>query len=204
MKNSSYLIILILIFCSCTSQKVIHGVYSENWYDTYHSISLNPDKTFNFIFKEGLLFDSISGNWSVSKNKLILNSSLTIHDTKSFLEERKCDTCQKGINICVVDFKSKNEMQYVSISAFKQEKIITEVATNENGNAIIKNQEVDSINVDFVGYNSFTFVPSNDYNKIFVINMKLEELKRYVMTNEVWKIKKDRIVSPEGLILMKN
>ncbi len=132
-----------------------------------------------------------------------MNSFLTLKDTKSFLENRICDTCQEGFNIKVVDFESKVDLQYASLSAFNQGNLVLELTTNEQGNAIIKNQELDSIRVDYVGYNTFTFIPNNT-TKLFVINMKLEELSRYVITDEVWKIKKNSILSPEGLRLTKN
>jgi len=94
-------------------------------------------------------------------------------------------------------------LQYASIYAYYRGNIISEISTNENGNAIIKNQQVDSLKIDYVGFNSFTFMPNSGNNKLFVINMKLEELNRNVITNEVWKIKKNRIVSPEGQSLKK-
>lgn len=203
MKLSSYLIILVFIFYSCTSQKIAHGVYFENWHDSYHSLKLNPDSTFIYTFKEGLLFDSISGKWRIVKSKLILNSFLSFKDTKSFLEYRICDTCHEGFNIKVIDFESKVDLQYTSLTAYNQGNVVSELATNEIGNVIIKNQEVDSIKVDYVGYDSFTFMPNYNADSLIIINMKLEELRRKVITDGVWKIKKNQLVSPKGFVLRK-
>ncbi len=194
---------IILTLSSCINKRIIHKSYSEKSFEHELMLILKSDSTFLFLCKGCMSWDSISGNWSISKNKLILNSFLSLQDTKSYLEDRFCDTCHEGINIKVIDFETKVDMQYASISAFNRGVLISEATTNENGIATFKRQDIDSIKVDYFGYNSLTFMPGNDNKKLFIINMKLEKLNRYVMTNEVWRIKKNKVVSPVGLVLIK-
>lgn len=193
-----YVILLLLAtITSCSYNLKPKANYSH--YDL--TLNLNPDSTFMYLCHGCMAWDTIKGKWRLEGNKVVLNSYFTNNDTKSFSESNQCDTCGEGINIKVIDFESKVDMQYASISAFKQKRIISEVTTNENGTAIIKRKDVDSIKVDYVGYNSLTFKPVNFNTKLYVINLKPEQLNRFVITNEKYKIKKNRIVSPEGFIL---
>lgn len=193
-----YVILLLLAtIASCSNYLKPKTNYSH-----YHlTLNLNPDSTFIYLCHGCLAWDTIKGKWKLEGNSVVLNSYMTKNDTKSFSESKQCDTCGEGINIKVIDFESKIEMHYARITAFKQEKIICEEMTDNNGNAIIKNQEIDSIMVDFIGYNTYTLANGIERSKLFIINLKPEQLNRYVITNEKWKIKKNKIVSSEGFIL---
>lgn len=164
------------------------------------TLNLYPDSTFIYICHGCLAWDTIKGKWKLEDDSVVLNSYMTKDDTKSFSESKQCDTCEEGINIKVIDFESKTGLNYASISVFTQEKIICQVTTDNSGNAIIKNQEIDSIMVDFIGYSSYTLTHGIDSSKLYVISMKPEQLNRYVITNERWKIKKNKIVSSVGFI----
>jgi len=203
MKKLIFLIISFLIFYSCTSHKIIQGIYFDRWFDTYHSLTLNPDSTFTFIIKEGLQKDSISGTWRIAKNKLILNSYITTKDTRSFHQNMKCDTCIVGIHIKVIDFETRYELQYAHLNAFIKGKIIQDETANQMGNVLFIDEKIDSIRVAFVGFNSYTLIPDKNDNNLYYVNMKLEELNRKVIENEIWKINKNLIVSPEGFKLLK-
>ena len=203
MKQLLYLIIVLLSFYSCKSQDIIFGEYKDSTFDTKHILRINSDSTFYFFWKSGLANDSIKGKWRINKNKLILNSFITKHDTRSFHESIKCDTCNYGIYIKVVDFTTKNELQYSNLTAFHKGMLVLEETTNNKGNVVINIEKVDSIKVEYIGFNSYTFVLNKLDNNLYYVNMMTEELNRKIVDNEIWKIKKNQLIAPNGLILKK-
>lgn len=203
MKYNLFIIFFVFSLSSCINKKIIPGSYFDKSLGHELVLEINLDTTFLYLCKGCMSWDSISGNWRLSNRKLTLNSFLSLENTCSFFEEKICDTCQDGIDIKVIDFESKADIQGAIISTFKQGNIFTKVTTNNKGIAVIKDQKIDSVRVDYVGFDSIVFTPNDDTQKLFVINMKSEELSRAVITNEVWKVKKGKIVSPKGFILKK-
>ena len=203
MKYKIIIFFVALFLNSCINQRIIHKSYIENSYGHELVLNLKSDSTFLFLCKGCMSWDSISGMWRANKNKIILNSFLKKQDTKSYHECVKCDTCNEGIYINVMDFAEKSKLPFSIVTAFDKGSIVLEETTNKYGIAIINDAEIDSIIVEYIGFNPYTFVPDINVNNLYNVNMKKENLNREVIDNEVWKIRKNKIISPEGLSLMK-
>lgn len=197
MKYTKFL--LILIIYSCTNQRILYDNYDNNSLE----LKLKSDSTFLFLCNGCMSWDSISGVWKTDKKRLVLNSFITKKDTRSFNESIKCDTCINGIYVKTIDYISKYGLELSLITVFKEGKPVFKYKTDNDGNVIINDENIDSLKVEYVGFSSRTFVPDKSRNTLNVVNMKPEELNRKVIENEIWKIKNGYIVSPEGFKLIK-
>ncbi len=203
MKQLIYIILVMLSFHSCKAQGIALGEYKNSTFDTQHILMLNADSTFSFFWKEGLVSDTAEGTWSVNRNKLTLNSFITKQDVQSFHEIVNCDTCKNESFVKVIDFTTKEEIPYSRLIIFDKGVVILDEVANIEGSAKVNFENIDSIQVENIGFNSYSFVPDKNNNSFYKVSMKPEELNRKVIDNETWKVKKVQLISPNGIILKK-
>jgi hypothetical protein len=89
-KKYLYLFILELIFIgnSCNSERNITGTYRSNFAEMgffSSKLKLKPDSSFEYYFRGDLIFDTATGNYCISKRKLILTYDQTPIDTSQFV-----------------------------------------------------------------------------------------------------------------------
>lgn len=193
--NHNYLIMLLvlLIIQSCNVlHKVnnIEGDYSNKWYDTQHELKLYNDNSFVFFIKEGLSADTIRGKWNVEGKQLLLEAN----NSQSFYKVIKCDTC-KNKYLEVYDSHNKEKL-----TAYY--KAYVKGVLEEEGDTDLMvelSRNIDSIQVETLGYSSLGFEVDKNKNKIEVF---LSKPGSNLLENEFY-IKANKIKVANGLILEK-
>lgn len=187
------MLLVLLIIQSCNVlHKVnnIEGDYSNKWYDTQHELKLYNDNSFVFFIKEGLSADTIRGKWNVEGKQLLLEAN----NSQSFYKVIKCDTC-KNKYLEVYDSHNKEKL-----TAYY--KAYVKGVLEEEGDTDLMvelSRNIDSIQVETLGYSSLGFEVDKNKNKIEVF---LSKPGSNLLENEFY-IKANKIKVANGLILEK-
>ena len=189
------------VFSGCITTK--ESVFGDYEYSTHYrllNVELYQDSSFRLINRIGLLMDTISGTYSAADKRLILNSYINEFNTKAKILLNNCDTCKNNIPVQVKDLLTHDVLP-ARITLFKDNKIITVIDCNFEGRANLFHSSVDSILVDFLGYESFS--SAIDFKSDISIQVYLisSAVKRNMINNENWRYKKNSLVTPAGHIL---
>lgn len=82
MRHSFIATLIFIVTLSCVREKYIgtkdvSGTYiGPHVYDTYATIELNDDLTFEYLWHQGLNGGTTIGTWKLAGNKIILNSDM--------------------------------------------------------------------------------------------------------------------------------
>lgn len=193
--SHNYLIILIVLLIT-QGCNVLHkvndiaGNYSNKWYDTQHELILRKDNSFIFFIKEGLLTDTIKGKWSIEGKQL----SLEANNKQSSYKAIKCDTCN-NLYLEVYDSRDKEKL-----IAFYKAYVKGVVKYEGNTDLPVKLPiNIDSIQVETLGYSTLSFEVDKNKNKIEVF---LSKPGSNLLENEFY-VKGNKIKITNGLILEK-
>jgi hypothetical protein len=195
MRNNKILILLIINIliqgCAILHKPTdIAGYYSNNWYDTQHELDLHKDYSFVFYLKAGLFADTIRGKWSVVGKQLTLEANYK----PSYFSAAECDSCRHF---------------YLEVyDSHTMEKLIAHYNAYFEG--IVKDKgykvspielqiNIDSIQIESLGYNSLSFRVDEKFNKI---NVFLSKPKNKILMNKFY-IKRKSIKVTNGLIMEK-
>ncbi|MGE5428582.1 MAG: hypothetical protein ACM3O8_11855 [Methylococcaceae bacterium] len=166
-------------------------------YETKHDLSLFKDSSFQYILKEGLACDTILGNWNVLENKRII---LSPKKTKNYHNESKCDTCAGKFYIKTYSLPDSYELNKPVVKVYNKGTIIEDGIINSLGNVIM--QKADSIQINYFGFEPYTFTPQNK-NGVIVNVFLIEEQQGVLQRDRILKIKKSKLVTEKGLELKK-
>jgi len=67
----NYSILLLLLF-GCQNQSNVNGKYESFWGETYFALELLPKNKYKYKIEGHLAFDNLEGEYSISKDTLIL------------------------------------------------------------------------------------------------------------------------------------
>jgi hypothetical protein len=181
---------------SQTVKLVGHYVEGES-YGTRHDLNLLKDGSFLYIVKEGLACDTISGDWTVLENKQII---LTSKKTEDYHIETKCDSCSGKYYIRTYALPDNYELKKPNVKVYDKGTIIEDGIINIVGTAIMNN--ADSIQINYFGFQPYTFIPHNK-NNVIVNVFLIEEQQRVLQRDRILKIKKRNLVMENGMVLKK-
>ena len=197
MKKFIFIIILFCLSCNQFKYNRLVGKYKyiqPNFY--YGEMELKADSIFNFYYQAGLMSSHVTGKWNLDNNKLILNSSMQ-PDTDSILVQESYNENQSQIKIYVRD--KKEEPLGAAFVYFNNDTKIG-VACDDDGNLFIPDTlRLNSIHINYIGeiYNyAIKFPNSNNFNIHVNFNPKYEWYRFFI--NEIWDIKKKKIINPNG------
>lgn len=206
MQKKFYIPLLVVyvntVLCSCSVHKHLDdnicGIYEHVFFDGFHRIYLASDKSFIFSFREGLLNDTVKGEYSLSENNkyIILTPEFTTNHIETI-----CDSCSGGLylNCCAVEDSSSLMVRYgiydcgslVKKTDLQPEQVHVDIP------------EIDSICVFFIeGWSSsYTIIPTQMQN----IRIDIYASRYRTMTEpEKWKVKRNKlIILPYGIVLKK-
>lgn len=197
-----YSFLLLLILTSCCNKPLV-GIYKDESRGTFHSITLFDDSTFSYKSEEGQIDDSSEGKWTKRRCNLILNSFISYEDICSYYITEHCDTCSEGINGIIAFHGSEMPVYYAIIKCYSEGKVLIENTSCFDGKFKIEEANIDSLRIEFVSLDPISFIPNNRDSILYKVVMKDERLERKVILNEVWKIKKNKLIYQKGLILRK-
>jgi len=202
MKN--FLLVLVTIFSiivGCrTTKNPVFGEYENSSIFSHLNIFIYQDSTFRLIYRNGMLGDTICGTWDINHKYLILNSYINKFNTKGKAIFNICDTCGNTIPIQVKDIFTLDGVP-ARITSIKDNKIIGETDCNLNGNAILFHSPVDSLYVDYLGYESFALDIKDESYIAILVYLISNEVKKNMINNERWSYKSKYLTTPEGQLI---
>lgn len=177
MKTTIITSICALIFANMVFAQIVEGEYHKD----LDFINFNSDSV-NFQIKsnDGLIVDlHSSGTYDVFEEYLIIKAGQYqgINSTYSVIENKK-DIAQ--ITVADIDKKA-----IIGVNVFLYDNsgnLVYVTTTNENGIAIIENKLTEGkITLSLVGYDTFKFNFSNDYNyRVKLMNFEIIENKTVI------------------------
>ena len=93
--KSKFLIILLILFSSCISNKLVYTNY-ESKKNSYFNISIEKNNIFQYSSRQGLISLKSKGNWVKNNDTLILNSFELYK--KNYIKLLKQKTIDSNIN----------------------------------------------------------------------------------------------------------
>jgi len=194
MKRIFQIIILISsLTCFSQSESDLIGIWKYHVGYFEQTLTLNPDNTYQFSNVGDLHNDKSIGIWKLNGYKLILNS-LKQKPEETIVIAKNLDS------ITGVKFSIHNESGFpIPIPQIKiksREGIIDTLMTTEGGlYSLHELNNIQEFKVSFVGFKDAVW-KGNKHMNYFEIIM-VDELDNYIyQTNEIWKIKGDKIFSP--------
>lgn len=187
---------LLIVSCN-TTNKLALGEYEYASEFRSRKIVLYPDSTFRLIYRNFMIIDTIYGFWQTKYNHVILNSYFNNLNTQGKVIFTKCDTCENKIPVIVKDLFS-NESICANITSINKDRKIEQINCDLNGTANLTILPIDSLIIDFLGYESLFIGISK--NAKLAINAYLvnNDVKRKIVNNEKWKVKYKCLISPNG------
>lgn len=189
-----YLMFELFSFTNCQISKLGSHYVDKNSYETKHDLSLFNNGSFQYTIKEGLLYDTISGNWEFLRNKQII---LKPWKMENYRIESKCDTCAGKFYIKTFALPDKDEIKKPSVKVYYDGAVLDTGINNNPEDVRIQN--ADSIQINYLGFEPYMFTPQNR-NDVIVNIFLIEEQQRLLQRDIILKIKKNKLVSDEGLI----
>ncbi|MGB1241334.1 MAG: hypothetical protein ACPG49_02360 [Chitinophagales bacterium] len=206
---------LILIFCgtmlfsACSTSKQIpisqlYGKYYwqiTHPYDVGANIQLNSDKTFEYNWREGLLWGTTFGVWELKKNTLILNSNKqpekTNKETHNLLIQPSAK--ENELEVKLID-KKTNEPLFLAICLLKYNStVIEEVLSDEFGVCILtKYKQAKKLHISSLGCKDLEVSLDSLTGNSYTIEIPCNLFSYYnYFTNRKWRIKGNRIYDPK-------
>ena len=202
MVKSKFFLITYILFgffslSNCQTIK-LSGHYLENaTYGTKHDLNLFENGSFQYIIKEGLACDTILGDWNVKGSKRIILSPKKI---ENYHRELKCDTCSSRLYIRTYALLDSYELTKPSVKIYSKGGIIEDGIINPIEGVIM--QKVDSIQIDYFGFEPYMFMPQNKDDAIVSVFL-IEEQSELLQKDRILKIKKSKLITEQGTTLRK-
>jgi len=193
----TYLLFGVFSLSNCQTVKLVGHYIGGVSYGTKHDLRLFKDGSFQYILKEGLACDTILGDWNVLENKRMI---LSPKKTENYHNESKCDTCAGKFYIKTYALPDSYELNKPIVKVYDKGSIIEDGIINSLGDVIM--QKADSIQINYFGFEPYTFTPKNK-NNVIVIVFLIEEQQRVLQRDKILKIKKSKLVTEKGIVLKK-
>ena len=192
MKNSAYLLLLLLLFSCGPTKKSVVGTYNRYWgFENYSSLKLKPDNLFEFSGQEGMSFLKTSGNWKVDRNKLFLNSFPDTIKAKKSIIIHETIVPSDSIFLVVLD-NNREALPGASVVIYNpSDSLVT--STNIDGTTKLPVQQYDSIQISFIGFTPVTYKGKNNMLKL---QLGLSPLPEFRLEKEVWTIRRNKLLDP--------
>jgi hypothetical protein len=195
------LVIICVTLMGCrTTKNPVFGEYEKSSNFSHLNIFIYQDSTFRLIYRNGMLGDTIFGKWIINHKYLILNSYINEFNTKGQVLFNSCDTCGNVIPVQVKDLFTHDGIP-ARITSIKNNKIIGETDCNLNGSANLFHSSVDSIFVDFLGYEPLSLAINKESDVSILVYLISNEIKRNMINNEKLSCKSKYLKTPEGKLI---
>ncbi|MEZ4886978.1 MAG: hypothetical protein R3E32_19770 [Chitinophagales bacterium] len=199
---------IIIAACSTSKQIPISEISGKYYWqityphDVWANIQLNPDRTFKYCWRQGMICGTTLGTWELSKNTLVLNSEKQPKkkDKETFNLIMNPLTNKEGLEIKLIDEESKVSLLYAKCLLMNESKLIEETTTDEFGVCMLsKFRQAEKLHIQSLDYGNIEIssieLTGNDYTIELFLN---HELNRYeYFTNRKWRIKGNRIYDPK-------
>ncbi|NEV95065.1 carboxypeptidase-like regulatory domain-containing protein [Psychroflexus sp. YR1-1] len=200
--RTSFTILTILIFISCSSTKNLttdHIIGKYQWNGIYgigSTIELKADQTFEYNWQTGLIRGTTFGTWEKDGTQITLNSNLQPPENGienfEIIETEK----NKSDSLLIKVIGSDNESVPFAACVLKQNTTtLTGASTDFQGETKLPKLEADSLIISFIGYKTIRHrLDSSVSTYVF----KMEEENEYYeyFTNEKWTYKNERLYDP--------
>ena len=189
----SFLIGVLISFSAIAQNDTL--IYEFINYDLWSKMTLNPDSTFKFEWKQGLLRGTTEGKWQSKRKKLVLTSELQPTIQSYEVIESK-ENLKHGTMFKLLD-NANDPLPFAIVGMHKKGELIATAQTELEGIATSVNSDFDSLSVNYVGYPKVRYqVKDSLANSFVIIFDEWDEMYRY-FTGEKWKLKKDRLYDPQ-------
>ncbi|MBL7976952.1 MAG: hypothetical protein JNN12_01330 [Bacteroidetes Order II. Incertae sedis bacterium] len=196
---ANIMILLGMLGCNPT-QHIVGNYYSDNKSIINRVLKINQDGSFNYYAQGDLIDASSFGTWKISYDKkLILNSD---------------ESLKTGVIDCVEEYSSPIELLSVKLidegglplgyaGVLLNEDGTNGFAVDENGYGSIKFNDLKILTISYLG-NKYEYILSNPKNNKLTITIRLQSNESIFFNNEIWKVRKNKLINNNNLILRKN
>jgi len=187
-----------VVFCSnCQTVEYVGRYVGGESYETRYELRLYKNGSFQYVLKEGLACDTILGVWDVVENKIIV---LRPEKFESYHIELDCDTCSGVFYIKTYSLHEDDKLNYPDVCVYSKGGVIAEGITNSIEHVVM--QKADSIQINYVGFESYVFIPQKRYNTVAEVYL-IEEKQMFLQIDITLKIRKNKLVTESGMKLKK-
>ncbi len=189
---------MLLSIIGCHSTKNIIGNYSsESKLMTNHTLSIKENGNFEYQLKAELL-DVISyGTWSLSdQNELILKSDSSLRSGVIFFVE-EINSSTEVLNIRLIN-ENGQPLAYASVAVNGNN--VNGFNVDENGNGSYEVANLKSVTINYLG-NQYEYVLTKPRTNNLILTIRLQNEATIFFDNEVWKVRRKKLVGKNNLIL---
>lgn len=199
-------IILLLTSLTCFSQSTYKNIDLVGTWKYYYgffecTLKLNQDNTYKYQVVGDLTKRKSEGVWRLKNNKLILNSYKQ-KSTETIIHTKYCDSIkgimfsirtETGMPVCMPHIRIKNSLIGIDTLVENQCEVFQ----------FPDIKKIQEFTISFVGLKDARWIGKMNMN-YFVIIMA-EELDNYIyQTDEIWKIRGDKLYSPSSKKVNRN
>jgi len=171
-------ILSLILISSCASEKTVSGVYygkNNKYSGAPMQLTINADGSFTYITRSDIIHEEIrTGTWEVKRNKLLLD--IYIKPLNQLRVESVFSNEIDGLRIKVID-SIYHEM--LLGGQVKVNDLADTFVIWDDGVVINNVKTLDSLSVDFVGFNAKVTIPEKTHNDINLI-LDLNSIFNYV------------------------
>jgi len=158
-------ILSLILISSCASEKTVSGVYygkNNKYSGAPMQLTINADGSFTYITRSDIIHEEIrTGTWEVKRNKLLLD--IYIKPLNQLRVESVFSNEIDGLRIKVID-SIYHEM--LLGGQVKVNDLADTFVIWDDGVVINNVKTLDSLSVDFVGFNAKVTIPEKTHNDI--------------------------------------
>lgn len=164
---------------------------------TNHTLSIKENGNFEYQLKAELL-DVISyGTWSLSdQNELILKSDSSLRSGVIFFVE-EINSSTEVLNIRLIN-ENGQPLAYASVAVNGNN--VNGFNVDENGNGSYEVANLKSVTINYLG-NQYEYVLTKPRTNNLILTIRLQNEATIFFDNEVWKVRRKKLVGKNNLIL---
>ena len=201
MKIALNLFFTIVVITSCLAQKLngekIFGKYQSKKGEPFTQLTLNKDNTFKYRQVGGLYDSKSEGTWELKNKKIVLTSDSTFKSGIIFSQEKMISDSKTKI---IIFDDEDNHLAIAGVTVNNQKSIGWN--TDDNGVVLIPRKDVSQISVYYLGEEYSYLVKDIGVNEI-TLKIRVNELSKTYFENEIFILKRDRLINEYKQVLKK-
>ena len=155
-------------------------------------LKLLENESFVYITLDGMVNDTVRGEWCVERKKVTLIPT----KTKAYHISKPCDSCENKPFIRTFD-ELGEELMLPGVTLYKGGDLIQQGFADSLD---FSTMSFDSLKVDMVAHQSYWLVPEDTSGLIYEVYLRSEAAER-MERKSLLKVKKKNLVTESGLVL---
>jgi hypothetical protein len=197
MTKYTAILILTLVILGCQSSRSLTGSYSSKNTLVTHSLELNADSTFYYTLNGGLLEQNSRGVWSITDlGDVVLNSDSSY--MSGIIKITGQNTTDEYLRFRITD-KIGNPLSYAAVILNNNEQALG-FSLDKNGEGKVDLIDLESIQINYLG-EIYKHTVTNKSNHL-QIRIRLKDNTKVYFRNEIWKVRRKRLINTAKIILM--